>query len=452
MISAATIIVTRNDDLGVAGDGGCDLRDAINSANINFALEDCTAGDAGTMDEIIIIVAGSIQLTSQIDIIGSTSISPHINVPRITIQAAPNSQIFIVSPFVDHDDDFHMERMRLINGAAGSGAAIEFPIDLDRYNSSQEITLTDIEFENNQGGAISSNHNWADIFRVTQSKFINNSIAASLVAPVDDLHNSTFEFKNNLIEGNDGGVLISANDNINNHFIVGNRFISNSGGLYLGASGSTGGTTFYLENNVFLDNHRDDGGALRASKSELLLVNNTFAFNSSDNGGAIYLFNEATLEMTNNTLVYNHATQSGANIRAQGANSVNIGNSIFAYSTGASNCSSTLVSINSSGGNIVDDSSCSFNNVNDVIGNPLLSGLVYHDSGLSGFIPTEDSPAIDNNPNPVCLDFWASVIEFDQQGNSRTTDGDGDGTAYCDAGAIEAPANTDLIWSDSLGG
>ncbi len=70
-LQAAIIIVDRADDLITGGDGGCDLRDAINSANINFGLEDCVAGDNNAVDAVLINVAGPIQLSAPLGILGS---------------------------------------------------------------------------------------------------------------------------------------------------------------------------------------------------------------------------------------------------------------------------------------------------------------------------------------------------------------------------------------------
>jgi len=95
--NAAVITVNRADDLVTGGDGGCDLREAVNSANLNFALEDCAAGDDDTLDIILIDVDAAIQLQSEIDVIGSVLIGRFGAGPNIEILAAPGSRHFHVN-------------------------------------------------------------------------------------------------------------------------------------------------------------------------------------------------------------------------------------------------------------------------------------------------------------------------------------------------------------------
>jgi len=92
------------------------------------------------------------------------------------------------------------------------------------------------------------------------------------------------------------------------------------------------------------------------------------------------------------------------------------------------------------------------------VADPLLSGLrdfsnVNPDipTLLPGFELTTDSPAIDYEDNFLCWVPPGDDLNEDQNGQSRDIDGDNDGTASCDLGALEAPANTDLIFADSLG-
>ncbi|MCW8870583.1 MAG: hypothetical protein OQK49_07750, partial [Proteobacteria bacterium] len=88
----------------------------------------------------------------------------------------------------------------------------------------------------------------------------------------------------------------------------------------------------------------------------------------------------------------------------------------------------------------------------DLREDPLLAGLSFNNNGFPALQPTSDSSAIDRVPISACIFYDGEPLDSDQQGNQRPVDGDGDNTATCDIGAIEAPLNHDLIWSDTFGG
>ena len=96
-VHAAIITVNRADDLMAGGDGGCDLREAVNSANFNLALENCVAGDDDTLDIILIDVDEPIQLANEIGVIGSVLIGRSGVGPRIEIRAATGQRHFVVN-------------------------------------------------------------------------------------------------------------------------------------------------------------------------------------------------------------------------------------------------------------------------------------------------------------------------------------------------------------------
>ena len=54
--------------------------------------------------------------------------------------------------------------------------------------------------------------------------------------------------------------------------------------------------------------------------------------------------------------------------------------------------------------------------------------------------PMADSPAIDGGDPAGCRDASGALLERDQRGVQRPLDGDGDGLAICDIGAVELTA------------
>src|SRR5690606_14690432 len=119
---------------------------------------------------------------------------------------------------------------------------------------------------------------------------------------------------------------------------------------------------------------------------------------------------------------------------------------------GKNNCGGVTTLFYSNGANVSDDSSCGFNEPSDTMGDPHLTGLVEVQERFA-YYQTVYSPALDNSHQLLgsCLDSSSALITVDQFSTPRDMDGNDDGTGECDAGAIEALANTDLIFYDSFG-
>ncbi len=89
--------------------------------------------------------------------------------------------------------------------------------------------------------------------------------------------------------------------------------------------------------------------------------------------------------------------------------------------------------LESQGSNITDDNSCNLDHPNDlVVDDVMLSELGDYGGPTPVHMPLEGSPIIDMG--------GYQCSRFDQRGFGRPADGDGDGVAYCDCGAVEAGA------------
>lgn len=462
-VSAATIVVNNNQDLSEL-DGNCDLRDALNSASINIAIDGCIAGENNVIDQIIVLVDGPIQLESTLPVFGSVLIATSFGADPIEIIAAAGERIMRVTPDSLNDNDFAMTNFKLTQGQAGidtDGGAIYFS---GTSSALGNIELTNMIFEGNsanQGGALYFNETNADSLTIAESQFINNSAESSSgavggfrvakPASVDGIEINNNLFQDNTSAGSAGALFIrnEGTDTIN---ISDNQFINNSAADNIGAVGVgaiVDDQDFHLERNLFLFNNAgSDAGALQVSFGSIVYVRESlFAFNQAARGGGITsTFDDALLRLSNSTLVHNGATTAGDNLYIFGNGRIIPTKNIIAYPQNGDNCSGALgtTPTASSNNNISDDSTCELlNSLSQTqITDPLLTGFSNDLDYYPGFAPSVNSPALDGTE---------SCGQNDVMGRTRPLDGDGDGMAFCDIGAIESPANTDVIWADSFG-
>lgn len=461
---AAIIAVNDPTDDGQI-DGLCDLRDAINAANFNLAVDGCAAGEAGVQDVVIIQVAGPIQLDSAIAVFGAITVATNPAAPAVRIIAADERRHFRVNPNSFDDSNFSMANLILSGGDAGSGdgGAIWFDSTNTRYD---RIELNGMVFEDNRafnGGALMFNNVQANYFSVINSEFINNT-ATNYAGAINA----------------DRMVLPGATPSsidISHNLFLNNQSLASVGAVYLGNQGAANLTTT-LQDNQFINNHAaDDVGALQlngivtpwnvqiseslwlfnqsvdqvgaiAVYSEVIanVSNSVIAFNSAGLGGGIGIrFDDALVNLSNSTLTHNQATSTGDNIYVYSTGRITLRSNIIANPINGDNCTGSLgTTPSTSSNNIADDSSCELLNTASLttIADPKLSGFSAAMDSFPGLQPAVDSPAIDTSNCNLLTDAI---------GNTRPLDGDGDNQAFCDVGGLEAPANTDLIWRDAFG-
>jgi len=235
-----------------------------------------------------------------------------------------------------------------------------------------------------------------------------------------------------------GGILNSGRVDISDSDISGNTSNSPGGGIATWGD-FFGGLTIAnstVRNNV--SSSIGGGGLLNAGSAAL--TNVTFSGNragSPGSGGNVLncsalclpslLSSPRDLTLTNVTLVGGVAS-TGGNIFAEAGGTMRLQNTVL-DSGAPSNCAGTLVS---QGNNLSSDGSCA------------LTGPADQNSTATGLGPLAPNggPTLTHMPQPrsAAIDHAAQAAcpINDQRGVTRPIDGDGDGVAICDIGAVEA--------------
>jgi len=278
------------------------------------------------------------------------------------------------------------------NTCYGGGCGILF------YNYTT-LTLEDSLFDSNLGIATVANF----LFTLGGGAYLGGTLAGSSL-----IQDTTFS-DNHIINGEGGGLYID------------------------GAS-----QTVTIDRTTFSNNLVDystvaRGGGLYANASSLTLKNSTLSGNRADIGGAYFASGPGTVN--NCTFSGNRALSASSDLHKVGA--VTTRNTIFADPVTSTSCS---VAITSGGHNLNEDSSCGLSGVGDINGSDPVLGALADLGGTTKVLPfVGSSPAIDVGDAATCE-------AVDQLGTARPVDGDGNGTAVCDIGALE---NTDLCPTDS---
>jgi cysteine-rich repeat protein len=240
---------------------------------------------------------------------------------------------------------------------------------------------------------------------------------------------------------------------VNDCVISGNQALAEGGGL---SSDNAAGVDIRISNSTFSGNSAGGrGGGLFFETADAFLTNTTFSGNTAtgdgtnNTGGGAIDVTTGKMTLISSTLVGNSVTTAGSiggGIRnaAAGGAVFTIKNTILANNTvagAAQNCANTGNAPVSQGGSISSDASClaSFlSGAGDLngIADPIVNTTLTNNGGRTPthLLPS-GSQAID-----LAVDCNASgdgALTMDQRGFNRPADGDGNGTATCDAGAVE---------------
>jgi len=309
------------------------------------------------------------------------------------------------------------------------------------------------------GGGISNSANDTTI-AISNTDFISNTgySGGALISSGDfvEMNVQNSQFTGNAANGGSGGGVYFTTGQDSSIDIAGSVFDNNTatfnGGAFINVA-----TAAAISATTFTNNYAVNGGAIAVS-GNLDVSNSTFSGNrANESGGGLYansMMDAITLH--NTTVAYNVADDdingsgNGGGFSLENNAFLSLGNSLIANNIDRSGTAPDCYNPNtqnSGGANLIGDATgCNWSSAaDDLIGtavspiDPILEPL----SGLSPHHPLGiGSPAIDaGSTAPVTSDpnMWPGCRPTDQLGVARPIDGDGNGTAVCDIGAVEAP-------------
>ena len=386
---AATIVVTTTAD-ELNADGDCSLREALEAANQDLAVDACPAGSGA---DTITLPAGIFTLT------------------RVDDPAT-------------FDDDLTTGDLDIIGdltlSGAGTGVTTIDAAGLDRAIAvwqSPTATIANLSVTGGSSGVRAGSGIWVS--------------------------SSTLTLDRVRVFGNEpqGGIFIIGTSSLT---LTGSRIDQNIGSGIVTQST----TTLTVINSVISGNTNDSNGGGIDSTGTTTIVNSTISGNRAEKSGGGVNMNFGTTSLYNVTIAANMANNLSSSLFGGGGVAVNAPgalaaqNALIAGNQGDRQASGTshdcLGTITSGGYNLIEQpAGCTLagNTAGNISGqNPALGPLQNNGGGTSTHGLALGSPAIDAG-NPLgCVDGASSPLTLDQRGVARTS--------RCDIGAYEASAST----------
>lgn len=381
----------------------CTLRNAVLAANSDSAQGDCPAGSGS--DEIFLPEDSIIEFDQAED---AQADCPNA-LPVITGPTAINGQGATLRRSPAASDPFRL--LEFIPTAADGNGVAFLTLEGGRAES---VTMPGLACD---GGAL----RYAD------------PVGSSL--GLLELH----VLNNRSVDGSGGGIYADGQlINISESVLRNNDAALDGGGAIFPAGGG-------LFNTSVIDNTAGgDGGGIAQIIGAGGFLNVTFSGNASQRGAAI-LFEggpfSATLDLFHVTIFNNLASVSGSGIfQTFGMTTLNLRTSVIEGPMGVSVCDDSTAGamITSDGFNVLD-SDCDAGNPDDLIDVDPMLGPLIEINGQFVHVQSQDSPLVD-------VQGITNFANPDQLGTSRPQDGDLDGMAFPDIGAVEL----DIIFADGL--
>jgi CSLREA domain-containing protein len=450
---AATIVVNTTDDDGLI-DGDCSLREAIMAANTDAVLDACPAG-SGT-DEII-VPAGSYEFAispdgtpndgedGDLDILADVTITGAGAATTIIDGGGLDRVLHVIGPVTVGISGVTIRRGR--DSTAGGGGI---------FNESATLTLTGVVVEDCgtpiAGGGIRSDGT-ANLVNSTVRDNLALSSGGGIVSIGGTVNLTNSTVSGNITFLNGGGIAFTGTVNLIDSDVSDNRAggagsgIENPGAGTLSVTRSTiarntavavngggvrnHGTADFTDSTIHGNACGGDGGGIEnIGGGTVTATNATISGNTAEggDGGGLYNMGGGTVTLTNTTVAGNTGVTQGGGIH-NAAGTVTLTNTIVANNTTGGDCSGAALT--SAGNNLDSDGTCGLAAAADLSSvDPLLGPLADNGGSTLTHDLLSGSPAVDAADN-------AAAPAADQRGITRPNDGNGDGTATADIGAVE---------------
>ena len=404
---------------GNSSDGFCSLREAVQSANLDSAIDSCTAGSGA---DTITLLAGTYVLSTgsanedaaaggDLDILDDLTIIGSGAATTIITTTVVDRIFHVISPTVV------IQNLTISGGNSGSNGG-------GLFNNGGTVSLINVTLTNNfsdgGGGIFSQNGNTT----VLSSTVSNNNAQSSLGGGI---------YFNT-------GVLTVSNSTISN-----NTAPTGGGGLYMASGQGTLNTTTVSGNS--------ESGLTVSSDASLDITDSTISGNTAGGGGGIST--NGTVTLTRSLLSNNTATtgNNGGAISASPGSVTTIISSTLSGNSAPSSDGGAIATFSNGSTLIVDimDSTLSGNSA--VNGGALaIAGLATTtvkviNSTLSGNTSTASGGAIYIRHTLPTLKIYNSTIAYNTADSDLNSNGFGGGLRV-DGGAVTV---TNSILADNLG-
>jgi CSLREA domain-containing protein len=268
VVRAATITVSQfADDDASNSNGSCSLREAVEAANTDAAVDGCPAGSGA---DTVVLPAGTypLSLTTGLVVTGDT----------LTIQSSGGAATIDASGLGD----------RVLQVQAGATVTL------------QGLTLTGGSLGNNGAGILNAGTLTLDNVTLTGNSATGGGFGGGLAnfSGTATINAGTIS-ANNAAQGG-GLAVIGGTVSVNRSLITGNDATTLGGGAYVG-----GGATLDLTNVTLRSSSAVDGAGVY-SDGILNVIQSTFSENvASGNGGGVY--NNVVVQLRNSVIAGNSA-------------------------------------------------------------------------------------------------------------------------------------------------
>lgn len=287
-----------------------------------------------------------------------------------------------------------MSGVTLTGGSGTHGGAIQ---SIRASRSKLERCLLTGNVASGIGGGLYSVQTFWKIIDTTISDNVSGSAGGGIGHSSALLHVEGSTISGNRVEGGTGrggGIDHTGSLSIWNSTVSGNRALGSGAGIYLNA-----GSPHEMKNVTITNNLADSDG------------------DGSGTGGGLFVATNAAVDIGDTIIADNRASTTGFDDCAGDGDVVSLGHNLF---RDASGCAIT--------GDVADDTSGV---------DPRLGPLEFNGGFTDTHYPLINSAAVDGGDPNGCTDPFGSPLSLDQRAEPRPTDGDGNGSAICDIGAVE---------------